>query len=243
MRLLHTQPSTFNSQPGPRYNPRMPPADLLDRTLADRLAADAAAWLRGKVDAVAGGDDRTLALSFGLAPRKTGKADLDPSADDLAAADDAVPGWDPSAWSVDQAARVRLLLAVPEGNRVAAFGRLLSAAEVGERVALFLALPLLPADDNLVDLAVDGLRTNVKGVFAAIVHRNPFPREHFSEPQWNQMVLKALFVGLPLAPVVGLHERMNDELRTMLNDYASERRAAGRAVPAELNELLKAPPA
>ena len=49
-------------------------------------------------------------------------------------------------------------------------------------------------------------------VFEAVAHRNPFPRDHFSEAQWNQMVVKTLFIGSRLAPIQGLDERRNADL-------------------------------
>jgi hypothetical protein len=74
----------------------------------------------------------------------------------------------------------------------------------------------------------------MKNVFEAIAHRNPYPSEQFSEPAWNQMVLKALFVGSPLWPIAGLDRRGNPELARMLCDYAHERWSAGRPVSPEL---------
>ena len=71
-------------------------------------------------------------------------------------------------------------------------------------------------------------------VFEAVAHRNPYPAEHFAEPAWNQLVLKALFVGSPLDPIVGLDARRNPTLARMLCDYAHERWAASRPVSPEL---------
>jgi hypothetical protein len=51
---------------------------------------------------------------------------------------------------------------------------------------------------------------------------------------FNQMVLKALFNNVPLARIVGLADRANNELARMANDYAAERRAAGRAIPGDI---------
>ena len=47
-------------------------------------------------------------------------------------------------------------------------------------------------------------------------------------------MLKALFVGSALAPIVGLDRRANENLARMLSDYARERWSAGRSVSPEL---------
>jgi hypothetical protein len=67
-----------------------------------------------------------------------------------------------------------------------------------------------------------------------VAHRNPYPAERFDENAWNQMVLKALFIGSALAPIQGLDRRANPTLMRMLCDYAHERWAAGRPVSPEL---------
>ncbi|HSP79398.1 MAG TPA: EboA domain-containing protein, partial [Myxococcaceae bacterium] len=71
-----------------------------------------------------------------------------------------------------------------------------------------------------------------------IACENPYPASHFPEPAFNQLVLKAVFTGVPLARVVGLERRRNPELARMAADCASERRAAGRGIPTDLTLLL-----
>jgi hypothetical protein len=213
------------------------PASLLRGWLNGPVAPAALDWLDGRLNVVRGGDAQALFLAFGLVPRRVGKADLALPKTELLKAQDVRPGWDPSAWSVDHAARTLLVLAFPPDDRdryVATLDKLFSAGEVGELVALYQALPLLPHQESHVARTAEGLRTNIKPVFAAIAHRNPYPAERFDDGQWNQMVLKCLFVGLPLAPVVGLDERVNAPLMRMLCDFAHERWAAGRPVSPEL---------
>ena len=67
-----------------------------------------------------------------------------------------------------------------------------------------------------------------------IVLDNPFPGDYFSQETWNQMVLKAVFVGSQLHRIQQLDERANAELARMLLDYAHERWAAKREVTPEL---------
>jgi hypothetical protein len=95
-------------------------------------------------------------------------------------------------------------------------------------------LPLYPDPPSHRLRAAEGVRSNMKAVFEAVAHRNPYPREELPEGAWNQMVLKALFVGSALHPIQGLDERSNPTLMRMLCDYAHERWAATRPVSPEL---------
>src|SRR5918996_521046 len=153
----------------------------------------------------------------------------------LAEAARARVGWDPRGWSVDQAARIVLLMQGGTGEAFAKrFSQLCRTADVGEQVAFYRGLPLYPDPERLEAQAAEGTRTNMRAVFEAVAHRNPYPREQFSENRWNHMVLKALFVGSTLHPIQGLDERANPPLARMLSDYAHERWAAGRPVSPEL---------
>ena len=205
------------------------------RDWVERAADPAgAAWYREMLRAVAASDaEQPLVRAIGLAPRKLGKSDLELGADDLEAADRVRPGFDPSGLSIDQAARISFVLACP--RPVAdTLERLLHAADLGESVAYYRGFAIFPEPRRLLTRAGDAVRSAIKPVFEAIAHRNPYPREHFAQDAWNQMVLKALFIDSTLAPIQGLDERANAELARMLIDYARERRAAGRPVSPEL---------
>lgn len=215
----------------------MTPAQAIEQWLVGRLPDDAAAWLKDSAQRLrGGGSDKDLYMSVSLVPRKIGKADLALSAAELGQATAARPGWDPREWSLDQAARVYLLLAA--GSDGATFSRrldqLCATADVGELVAFYRGLPLYPDQPRHVLRAAEGVRTNMKAVFQAVAHRNPYPSEQLAEPAWNQMVLKALFIGVSLDPIIGLDRRANPALARMLCDYAHERWAAGRPVSPEL---------
>ena len=194
------------------------------------------AWLDEKRAAIAGGaPDRTFFMSYSAAARRFGRDPLGLDDAALAAANELVPGWDPSGWTAMQAARAVLLLALPDDDAfLPTIEKLLDAADIGEQIAAYQALPLLPQPEGLLGRAREGTRTNITAVFESIAHGNPYPRDHFPEEPWNQMVLKALFVGVTLAPIVGLDERANPALMRMLCDYAHERWAAGRRVSPEL---------
>jgi hypothetical protein len=213
------------------------PRNLLFAWLGRQLPEPARLWLEGQLQSPTGEvRDRDLYVALGLVPRRLGKADLELGATDLEQADAARPGWDPRGWSVDQAARILILLHA--GGTGAAFAKrftqLCRTADVAEAIAFYRGLPLYPDPERLEAQAAEGTRTNMRAVFEAVAHRSPYPREQFAENRWNHMVLKALFVGSALHPIQGLEERANPALARMLCDYAHERWAAGRPVSPEL---------
>ena len=214
----------------------MTPELLLKQWLDSRLPADARAWLSETAQKLRNGGDADLYRSISLVTRKIGKADLALTPVELKQAATAREGWNPSDWSLDQAARIYLLLV--SGSDGATFLRrldqLCNTADVGELVAFYRGLPLYPDQPRYVLRAAEGIRTNMKAVFEAVAHRNPYPAEQLSEPAWNQMVLKTLFIGSTLHPIVGLDRRANPVLARMACNYAHERWAAGRPISPEL---------
>ncbi|WP_390622439.1 EboA domain-containing protein [Vasconcelosia minhoensis] len=143
------------------------------------------------------------------------------------------PGWVFPHWSVDQAARTLLLLGIP-ADQEQTVQMLFDNADVGELIALYQSLPLLPNSKSYCAQAVNGVRSSMTTVFNAIALRNPYPADYFDQSAWNQMVLKALFEDSPLFLIEGLDRRANPELARMLSDYAHERWAANRPVSPEL---------
>jgi hypothetical protein len=139
---------------------------------------------------------------------------------------------------LDEVARATLLLraldCLPPGDHAAFVDEVYRRGDSREQAALLRALGLLPGADRFLPTAVEACRTNVRAVFEAIACGNPYPARHFPDPSFNQMVLKVLFVELPLASVAGLAGRITAELRRMADDYARERRAAGRPVPSDI---------
>lgn len=211
---------------------------LADEWVARATSAAGLEWFRGAIRNVAEpASDRALGVAIGLAPRKLGKADLCLASGDLARASALRPGLDLSDWSVDQLARVALMVASSDGDD-AAFARRLDSfcatAEINELIALCKGLPVYPGAALIEPRAREAVRSGMKPVFEAIAHRNPYPREIFGEDAWNHMVVKALFIGSTLWPIEGLDERANPHLSQMLVGLAEERWAAGRPVSGEL---------
>ena len=214
------------------------PTQLLSGWLDDQLDAQGKAWLHDRRQELAATyTDRALHITLGLAPRRVGKLDLALDAKDFAAIEMARSGWNPRWWSVADAARILVLLETAEaGNEDFSdrFVDLCCNADMGELISFYRGLALYPNPETLTDQAAEGLRTNIRSVFEAVAHNNPFPKEQFSVDRWNQMVLKAMFIGSTLAPIQGLDERANEELARILCDFAHERWAAHRQPPLEL---------
>lgn len=209
--------------------------NLLRGWLNRQLDETARGWLDEQIQKAAG-SERDLYFAIGLAPRKLGKADLELNEADLGAAAEARPGWNPARWSVDQAARAALLLTAAEdqGTFPGTLEQLCNTADVRELIAFYQALPLYPNQAAYLARAGEGARTNMKAVFEAVAHHNPYPAEQFDEHTWNQLVLKAVFVGSSLNDIQGFDRRRNAELARTLVDYAHERWAASRVITPEL---------
>jgi hypothetical protein len=214
----------------------MTPRTLIMEWLDARLPDAARAWLHASLAELQSATNDALYLTISLVSRKVGGKALSLGAAELCRADAARPGWNPGDWRLDQAVRVALLLSLERdpARLAGCLEQLCMTADLNELVAFYSALPIYPDPARYRTRAREGLRSNIRTLFTAVAHRNPYPAEQLPEAAWNQLVLKALFVGVPLWPVIGLDERNNPRLAAMLGDYARERRAAGRAVNPEI---------
>ncbi|MFJ2476551.1 EboA domain-containing protein [Streptomyces sp. NPDC087659] len=117
--------------------------------------------------------------------------------------------------------------------------RLYRQGTAAERRAVLLALHhLAPDPADGVPLVEDALRTNDTRLVAAAV--GPYAAHHLPPHSWRHALLKCLFTGVPVDTADGLARRArgDTELARMLTDYAAERTAAGRPVPADLHRVL-----
>jgi hypothetical protein len=218
-------------------------SNLLRDWVAQHTTTEGLAWLDDKCQLIANGAEvRVFFTSFSAVPRFVGKEKLSLTMEQLQAAQEVRSHWHPQVWNSEQTARTLLLLALPHHSAAEYLQRLeqlFTTADMGELVALYQALPLLPYPEQYRFRAAEGLRSNMIPVFNAIALYNPYPHDYFDELAWNQMVLKALFVGSPLRLIQGLELRANPTLGQMLTDYANERLAAHRTVSPELWQLVE----
>ncbi|MBL3803480.1 EboA domain-containing protein [Streptomyces diastaticus] len=195
----------------PASAPPRPDPAAIRRALAGRLDADARAWLdTALAEAAEGAGAGPLPAwerRFAEAGRRAGAAHAD-------------------------TARVLLLHAA--GADAGTLTRLYREGSGAERRAVLDALTLVVPGPEAVPLVEDALRANDTGIVAAAV--GPYAARHLDAHPWRHAVLKCLFTGVPLTAVAGLAERAagDGELDRMLADFAEERAAAGRAVPADL---------
>jgi len=107
--------------------------------------------------------------------------------------------------------------------------------DLAERQALLRTFSFLPRPDRFLSIAVEACRSNVQTVFEAIACENSYPLRHFPELNFNQMVMKAVCIEVPLRRIIGLSTRITPVLSKMAQDYAQERTAAGRPVPEDIH--------
>ena len=186
-------------------------------------------------------DRGALLEAFTAATRRLGRSRLAPSGEEISRLAGAGVSWPVGTWGADELGRVALLVAAashwPEAELEALVEECYHRGDGAERQAVLRALPLLPAPERFLEIAVDACRSHIQPLFEAIACENPYPALYFPELNFNQMVLKALFTGVALARILGVEDRVTPELSRMAADYASERRAAGRSVPPDIGQL------
>jgi hypothetical protein len=198
--------------------------------LEERVSPEGLAWVRESVAAIEA-DPAAVRTRFPMAGRKAGRAPLDP---------DASPD-DVHAWTVDDAARTLLLVALGDGVE-AELRDLYRFGDAAERRGLLRALPHLPVGDRVMDVVDDAIRTNDTRLVAAAL--GPWATEHLDDAAYDQAVLKCVFIGVPIAPLDGLPARATAETARMLAAFVHERVAAGRDIPAEVWDVIdRHPPA
>ena len=211
--------------------------------LLDKIQSQASVKEMSWIETKASGSLQSLQTSFVVAPRFISKNIVESS--------EPIDGVSFDDWTFDRLVRVYLLTKFDSTDKdtyTKALDILFDTAENNEAVALISALPFLEYPDYWMLRATNAVRSNIGPVFDAIAFQNPFPKNHFSELAWNQLVLKCIFNDKPIHKIEGLSERANQELANSISNLAHERWAAGRTIPAQTwrmvsrfinNEILK----
>ncbi len=174
-----------------------------------------------------------------------GRAPLALGPEELRQLESGAPGIGFERWTRDDAARALLLIARRNHGGtgqpfVAAALECFEQGDAREQQSWLRAIALWPEAAQLLPTAIDACRTNIVPVFEALACENPYPAAYFPDRNFNQMVLKAMFNNIALLRIVGLSGRLNAELTRMARDYAAERTAAGRSVPADIRLAIGA---
>lgn len=213
--------------------------DLLPR-LRPRLGDESREWLTKTLDRVRSSPE-ALQEVFPDLPRRAGRTLL--PAEVLREGEITI---DLGALRTCDAAASAILLAarIDDAARVDLFLH----GDVEERTMVLRAEQLRPAGVASVLLLGEVQRSNVQILFEALccdsnflarAARNP----DFAVQGFNRTLLKLAFLNLPLARAFEAEKLANPELSRMLQDLATEREAAGRAVWTDTCRLIARAPA
>ena len=212
-------------------------ADFIQQKLWDLISLYTTESEKGWLQQKGSSDPLELMTAFVAAPRFLSKKIIGINADP----NTEIPGFKVNGWSLVRLSRVWLLTQIDASDKdiyIKNIETLFDTAEMNELVALYSALPLLTYPEQWLFRATDAVRSNMGFVFDAIALHNPYPERYFSEAAWNQLVLKTIFNDKPINFIEGLQSRANAELALTLSDFAHERWAAGRSVPAQVWRLV-----
>lgn len=129
---------------------------------------------------------------------------------------------------------IKALIAYDENERAALIERLYRMGDEGERAAITHGLALFGIGEGLKPIALMTARTNSIALYSSLAHGNPFPAAYFSLAEFNQLILKSLFIGISIELIGGLEARANLKLSSMCEDYIDERLNADRSIPVDI---------
>ncbi len=149
----------------------------------------------------------------------------------------------PAQWTLLDLHRCRLLAEalnqVSPDEHLGVVRSLFCKGDIGEQRSLVRSLIVLPEPAAFLPVAIEACRGNVLDVFIAMACENRYPAYFFPDLNFNQMVMKAIFNGVALSRIAGLARRRTPELGRMAADYATERRAAGRSIPQDIDTIIE----
>lgn len=214
----------------------------LNDGLTAQLDETARSWLQSARDEVQK-DPARLPVLFPQLPRRLGRkaftsgiVQMDGSRIDL------------GAWrSCDAGALMLLLEARPTAEVLL---DLYHHGDMEEKAMLMRSAAVLPLGTWTTDLLGEAQRTNTVNLFEAMVCDSDLlcralaseELPDFGQEDFNRVLLKQAFMGLPLARVLGAEAAANAELSRMLQDLATEREAAGRGVWPDTNTMIARAP-
>jgi hypothetical protein len=221
----------------------MPLRQALLAAVRAQIGGSSAEWFEQALGEAARGSLPQLLRAYTGASRRLGAASL--AIDDAAAVSRELDAVSVGHWTLEDAGRLVFLLSRFEAspnsnaeNRAAAVA-CYEQGDSREQRSWLRTVGFLPDAEQLLPVVIDACRTSILPLFEAVACENAYPAKHFPDRNFNQMVLKALFNDIALERIIGLTSRLNPELSRMASDYADERKAAGRSIPADIGVVVR----
>jgi hypothetical protein len=209
--------------------------EILHAIIQSKLSSSELNWL----ESIISFENETLFFqAFGLTSRCISSTIPEWTTEEKASLEQLYPSFTKSSWDMQQLCRSLLMIYIPIHQNEKVLKKLAEMADIKELVCLYKGLFFLENAQDFVSLVQEGIRTNMAAVFDAIALENPFSAEYLPADAWNQLVLKAVFMGRPLYRIVDLDLRKNEKLALIVHDYIHERWSAGRLVSPEIWRLV-----
>jgi len=138
-----------------------------------------------------------------------------------------------SEWKKSELVRAYLLMKIQflaQDQYCHAVNHVYQHGDNSEKIAILKSLSLLPHSSSFLSIAQDAHRSNVVTIFSALALDNPFISEYFDQSSYNNVVLKAIFLDLPILKICGIQKHRNKLLAKMIEDWMDEREAASRTI-------------
>lgn len=216
--------------------------NLFHSIIQARVDSETLSWLQEKAD-LANGDEpfNKFIIAFSIVSRKVPKVETAASEKDIETIQAAIPNFSISKWSLKKLCRIWLIMQIDakdESLYISKIEELFRDADMNELATLYAALPILAYPEHWEKQCAVGIRSNIGYVLDAVIMDNPYPAKYLNEEAWNQLILKAIFTDKDMSRIIGLEERVNQNLVKALRDYADERNAAGRTINPKLWEIV-----
>lgn len=215
-------------------------SDLFLNIINENCSPELVNWLKDQAKEIKlKGSIPLTKKTFSLISRPIKRLDITINSDEVKAEleNTGIPYWD-----LQRLCRVWFLMQIdplPMENYIQTIDNLFHDAEMHELAALYSALPYLAYPENWIFRCEEGIRSNLGNVLESIMVSNPYPAANLDTAAWNQLVLKAFFTEKDVSKIIGLNERMNQELFIALSDYSAERTSAGRLIHEKIKELIE----
>lgn len=209
--------------------------EILHAIIQSKLSSSELNWFESVITFE---NDGLFFQAFGLISRCITSTTPEWTIQEKIALEQLYPSFSKSSWDMQQLCRSLLMVYIPMHQNTEVLKKLAEMADIKELVCLYKGLFFLENAKDFVSLVQEGIRTNMVAVFDAIAVANPFAAKYLPTDAWNQLVLKAVFMGRPLYQITDLDLRKNEKLALTIQDYIHERWSAGRLVSPEIWRLV-----